>query len=1111
MKIVNKLKSKSLDYMKFLREDIQENFILLEAGQGKNLNGNMFALLREINLNPKWANMVAIFVVTEDTYNQAKERFSYYGYNTRLVIRGSKEYMKYLATAKYLATDNSFPPYFNKRKEQVYLNTWHGTPLKTLGKSDIENATSLANIQKNYLMSDYALFPNKFTRDVFMHDYMLANLFSNKVLLCDYPRNSAFLRREESAKLRSKLHLDNFQLIAYMPTWRGGNRTADAAEQKEILHNYFSKIDKKLNNNQIFYVNLHFLVGNVMDYSKYKHIRPFPSEYETYDFLSICDQLVTDYSSVFFDFAITKRKITLFTYDLDEYMAERGTYFPITNLPFPIHNDVDGLIKEINSPINYDMESFLHTYCMYQNVNNPEKILDLMINGKSDLVIEDGENNGKENVLVYAGNLKNKQLNALLYDYLIDYSQKYQKENVILVFRGKITKTVTEFLKTIPHNINYLALVNKYELTILDKIKSILSMRINLCSKLFDKSLVNAYTKEWNRLFYHINPKKFIYYSGKPEYMYRMGAQSKAKLIAHLQNNVVVGLQNYGSKFSNMKTYLNMYYDEVISHESDNVMGLYDEENKKTCYNRSLKIGNICARQRNRRSGITYSAIAVAKKIFPFAYDDLKIKVGDTVVTSKVKKICSVFGYDIIRYSFCMDELSILNLGIQNKLYIYYADESGYGLEKGIRYNIFHRKKGKNKHKKLYSIPQYETVAYIRETAKNTIYLTVRKQNVTDLFKERVKLFFAYYLSKIMVTKKIILLFEKESSRYEESASVLYEKLMDQGYQSAYFIIDKSYPYLSNIKEKYRHNLIYKYSFKHYLYFFKSNTFIGSEALVHAIDLRIINHYALKKLASKKLDYVFLQHGVMYMISLDSESRKFFKPKKTDGKFRVVTSSEEEARHFIELGKYLPEYIYISGLPKYDRNILNDGADRIVIMPTWRPWEYNEARYDFSSTAYYKMICRIFDAIPEEYHEKITILPHPLFFDAVKDADFKLKKYLDVTSKYDDILKETKVLITDYSSIAYDAFYRGSNVIFYWEEKNQCLENYGPSTKLMLNENNVYGDICYSKEDLKNVFNRNYLEKQNSKFIKNYTNLVQYHDGKNTDRLISFLKEDEII
>ena len=108
-------------------------------------------------------------------------------------------------------------------------------------------------------------------------------------------------------------------------------------------------------------------------------------------------------------------------------------------------------------------------------------------------------------------------------------------------------------------------------------------------------------------------------------------------------------------------------------------------------------------------------------------------------------------------------------------------------------------------------------------------------------------------------------------------------------------------------------------------------------------------------------------------------------------------------------------------------------------------------------------------------------------------------------------MKETKVLITDYSSIAYDAYYRGANVIFYWEEKDECLENYGPSTKLMLNKDNVYGDVCYSSDELSKVFEKNYLQGQTETYLKRYRKIVQYNDGKNTERLVDFLKKDEII
>ncbi len=354
-------------------------------------------------------------------------------------------------------------------------------------------------------------------------------------------------------------------------------------------------------------------------------------------------------------------------------------------------------------------------------------------------------------------------------------------------------------------------------------------------------------------------------------------------------------------------------------------------------------------------------------------------------------------------------------------------------------------------------------------------------------------------------------MFEKESSRYEESASVVYEQLIDQGYDHVDFVLDRNYPFIDRIPQKYRDHIVYKGSFRHYLKFFRATTFIGSEMLVHSIDLRIANRHALQKLENKNNNYVFLQHGVMYMVSLDSESRKFFKPLKLKGKYRVVTSSINEARHFIELGEYPEDVLYITGLPKFDKNELSLHADRIVIMPTWRPWEYNEARYDFKETKYYKMIERIIAAIPEAYHDRITVLVHPLFLDAVRGKDYPLKRFISTETKYDDVLKQTKVLITDYSSIAYDAFYRGSNVIFYWEEKEESLNNYGENTKLMLNEENAFGDICMNPKDLADCIVNNLKNGQDPVYKRNYQEIVAFHDGKNTERLIEQLKKDEIL
>ena len=1100
-------------YLKSRTKAIEDHTILLEAGQGKNLNGNMFAIVRELNSNEAWKKMHAVFVVTKDTKEEAEKRFAAYNYKVTLVCRNTKEYAYYLACAKYLMTDNSFPPYFYKRDEQVYINTWHGTPLKTLGRSDIRNARSLANIQKNYLMCDYALFPNEFTRDVFMKDYMLENLYKGKVLLCDYPRNSALLDQQSADQIRKKMHLENKQLIAYMPTWRGSNRVAEGKIQRDILHKYFVRIDEKLNDHQIFYVNLHFLVANVIDYTQYKHIRPFPKEYETYDFLAVCDMLVTDYSSVFFDFAPTRKKIILFTYDLEEYMRDRGTYFPITDLPFPIVQNVDDLIAEINhdQPLRH-MEEFLDKYCRYSDIQVSSKVLRLMIcQDYSDLIVQDAPNNGKDNVLVYGGNLKKNIFNQLLVEYLGKIKASDPNKNIILCFNGTISERAVSVIQSLPEGVNCLALVKGFEASFIKRILVYLGMRSQVVEKCFHRLTSENYIYENNRLFYRIDPKKVIYYYDKPRYMYKIFEKFSCEKEAHIQNEVIVGVTSKSARYNQMISYFNKYYDKVIDHRHDDVRYLW-KENEQLYYNDCLKVGNVIYHFSNKHQGLSIKALCVMVSSLPFPLNQLKMQVGEKSYDAKIHKgIYLGKGVYINLYTLMVPDADLQQLEIQNKVCFSYEDPEGFGLKKGIVYRLLHLKKGRFHNGPIKKFDDTATSAYYRQTSSNTLYLTIRKCNVTDSYKEQLKLFFAYYIAKILPMKKIILLFEKESERYEESASVLYEKLIDKGYDNAYFIIDAHYPHLNEIPKKYRSNLIYKATFKHYLYFFKSKTFLGSEALVHAIDLRISNKYALKKLQDQSIDYVFLQHGVMYMISLDSESRKFFKPFKTKGKYRVITSSKEEAKHFIELGNYNPEFIYITGLPKFDRNYLKKEADKIVIMLTWRPWEYNSARYDFESTKYYQMICRIFNAIPQAYREKVIILPHPLFFEAVKEAEFELKNYLNSETKYDNILREAKILITDYSSIAYDAFYRGTNVIFYWEEKDECLENYGPTTKLMLNEHNAYGDICYSAQDLSNVFEKNYCEGQQPEYIENYRHLVEYHDGHNADRLIECLKKDEII
>ena len=464
------------------------------------------------------------------------------------------------------------------------------------------------------------------------------------------------------------------------------------------------------------------------------------------------------------------------------------------------------------------------------------------------------------------------------------------------------------------------------------------------------------------------------------------------------------------------------------------------------------------------------------------------------------------YSYFINIYSGKINVNSLVTYGPQNLLTLSFKkDDVEFVLP--VVYNIIYLTRYLGMSGKVNRIND-DLVCYFRQTQKNGTSVTVRKPNVTDRFNIKCKIFFAKILSLFMGKNKRILLYEKECQKYEESSSVLYEKLVDEGYNNAYYLIDRNSKHNQLIQDKYLKNIIYAHSFKHYLNFFRCQKFIGTESVPHSVELRAANSFITKKIINKNYRHVFLQHGVMYMVSLSAKGRSYFiKGKEMPLDAKIVVSSQLEAEHFIDLGGFEQDDLYITGLPFYDRTIKKPDADKIVVMLTWRSWEYNTLASNYKEANYYKMTKNIIDNIPKKYQEKVCVLPHPLILDKFRKTD--LGHLIPDMISYDKILEETALLITDYSSIAYSAFYRGANVIFCFQELEECMKEY--QGHLMLNEKNIFGDISYNYKDLNKLVENNYLKPQTSTHQKRYKKIVEFDDNKNTERLISMLKKDKFI
>lgn len=453
---------------------IDEKAILLQASHGVTMNGNIYYLLKSMATNSEYDGFDLYLACRVGNMEQFRKKLDDAGLErVQLVVLNSRRYVRLLASAKYLMNDTSFYPMFIKRPEQVYLNTWHGTPLKTLGKQVKNDLHNIGNVQKNFLMADYLLYPNEYTMEHMVEDYMLENVSKAKIVLGGYPRNTAFFDEERAKEIRTELEIDNQKVYAFMPTWRGAVGAVDPKATTYVQY-YLYEMDKRLNDDEILYVNLHPLARKNVNFRTFNHIVEFPKDYETYEFLNATDCLITDYSSVFYDFAVTRKKCILFTYDEEEYFADRGLYRPLSSLPFPSVKTVDELFNELRSPKNYDDTEFLKEYCTYDCADAAKALCDRVVLGKKSEILKEKDvpNNGKENVIIYAGSLGQNGITTALFNLLNNLDR--EKRNYFLTFRSTAVQKNKEILTTLPDGINYIATTGKMNLSFVKKVMWVL-------------------------------------------------------------------------------------------------------------------------------------------------------------------------------------------------------------------------------------------------------------------------------------------------------------------------------------------------------------------------------------------------------------------------------------------------------------------------------------------------------------------------------------------------------------------------------------------------------------------------------------------------------------
>ncbi len=337
----------------------------------------------------------------EFVYNEIKKRNKYV---VRSVLKEKMKIRKtrkekltlvyYLARSKYVFVDDFYPIIYairlSKKKELIQL--WHAMgAFKTvgyarMGKPGGPNGYSLSH--RNYTGT---IVSSESIRD----NYALAfGIDKAKVHALGIPRTDIFFDKKYEKNIKNKLYkkypmLKNKKVILFAPTFRGPS-------QNHAYYNFdwidFKKLKEEFSKDYVCIVKLHPFVQNKPEYDLYSDdfYLDLTCEREINDLLFITDILITDYSSVIFEYSFFKRPVIFYTPDYDEYVASRDFFYDFDKYNYGVKaTDMNELVKCIKEAKvdKQKIDEFFEYFCSACDGKSTKRVVDYFLGG------DDSENN----------------------------------------------------------------------------------------------------------------------------------------------------------------------------------------------------------------------------------------------------------------------------------------------------------------------------------------------------------------------------------------------------------------------------------------------------------------------------------------------------------------------------------------------------------------------------------------------------------------------------------------------------------------------------------------------------------------------------------------------
>jgi CDP-glycerol glycerophosphotransferase len=366
----------------FLKLPIKNNVVLLESFFGKSYSDSPKYIYEYLNKT----------YPGKYKYVWVMNKKSKIPHQSTKVKRFSIRYMYYLARSRYFVYNGRQPEWVRKRENTTFLQTWHGTPLKKL-VFDQESVSSASPLYKQQFYNqsriwDYLVSDNQFSTETFKRAFK----FDNEIIESGYPRNDILYSPNKEQlinHIKSNLNIDKTKkVILYAPTWRD-DEYYGPGQYKFALKMDLHRMKESLGNEYVLLLRTHYFIADALDVTGLEDFAVNVSKYDDISELYlISDILITDYSSVFFDYANLKRPILFYTYDLEKYRDMlRGFYLDIENeVPGPLlltdHEVIDAIknIDDIEYEYRDKYKLFYDRFCNLDDGNASKRIVERVFN-----------------------------------------------------------------------------------------------------------------------------------------------------------------------------------------------------------------------------------------------------------------------------------------------------------------------------------------------------------------------------------------------------------------------------------------------------------------------------------------------------------------------------------------------------------------------------------------------------------------------------------------------------------------------------------------------------------------------------------------------------------